>query len=610
MFRICWAALLLAAMMAAGAAARDPNPRNPFKDAMTRNIYLTQNYYIGAYHYIQCWGSALVIPSSTAEAANAIAFYYNKTKAGQPVTLRASRPKFHTSSHFVCPNTPLKVGGQIPADMRQPLQVGLLNHKLSKVLAKDSSKYTMRVGAGMRYTELLQEAEKAGMSVQLGTPTAYAGLTLSGVLATTAHGSGDKTTSGIWDTLLEITWVDGTGKVHVSKPSDPEFRGMVGGMGTYGVMTEFLMQMTPPSYTELITVKKSDKEMFKTINELLKITPHILIFWRPDVSSFVAYMLKPAAKGAKIAKNVSMTLLPDVRGQQEAREGFKIMSANMQDDSDAFEFLCPLQTAASLGAFWGSVNGKGVFNVTGPTNNLMASECDEHCNWNDNKVFFGTAQDVEFTAEFSQLESWISDVKKIFNVELMENGKAKYRCMGPGYLWIRFGSGYDGFTATNAGMQRPVFLQSTWLRSRDVLNRPSRYQYVADLIEELTLCKYNARPHWGKNFDRTFTHPRCGIRAKYPKFDQLLQLQQQHDPARMFTPRLFSRMANKQSYTLSPGCALWQGCYCEKDENCAKDFKCVRAESFPEYRVCKPAVRKNEPGSLLPQIFAAMAGKH
>jgi hypothetical protein len=31
------------------------------------------------------------------------------------------------------------------------------------------------------------------------------------------------------------------------------------------------MQMTPPSYTELITVKKSDKDMFKTINELLKV---------------------------------------------------------------------------------------------------------------------------------------------------------------------------------------------------------------------------------------------------------------------------------------------------------------------------------------------------
>lgn len=71
----------------------------------------------------------------------------------------------------------------------------------------------MRVEAGMKYTEFLQAATKAGMSVQIGTPTAYGGLTLGGVMATSAHGSGDLTISGLWDTLLEITWVDGTGKV-------------------------------------------------------------------------------------------------------------------------------------------------------------------------------------------------------------------------------------------------------------------------------------------------------------------------------------------------------------------------------------------------------------
>jgi FAD/FMN-containing dehydrogenase len=75
-------------------------------------------------------------------------------------------------------------------------------------------------------------------TLQIGTPTAYAGLTLAGVLATSSHGSGDKTISAMWDTLLEIVWVDGKGKVHTSKPSDPEFIGMVGGMGTFGVMTE------------------------------------------------------------------------------------------------------------------------------------------------------------------------------------------------------------------------------------------------------------------------------------------------------------------------------------------------------------------------------------
>jgi hypothetical protein len=37
-----------------------------------------------------------------------------------------------------------------------------------QVLAVDKQKFTMRVGAGMRVTELLPAATKAGMSVQVG----------------------------------------------------------------------------------------------------------------------------------------------------------------------------------------------------------------------------------------------------------------------------------------------------------------------------------------------------------------------------------------------------------------------------------------------------------
>eukprot|EP00878_Enallax_costatus_P001016 GHUV01001150.1.p1 GENE.GHUV01001150.1~~GHUV01001150.1.p1 ORF type:complete len:631 (+),score=62.78 GHUV01001150.1:321-2213(+) len=608
---------LIMALLAAGtvSAASDvsPNPKNPFAEAMAKNIYQTRNYYIGAYHYIQCYGTSLVIPENTSQVTQAVAYYYSKAKAGQPVTMRTSRPRFHSSADFVCPISPAQsaAGGKsvtTEKGAKTPITVGILQTKLNKVLAVDKQKYTMRIGAGMKYTEFLKAATQAGMSVQIGTPTAYGGLTLGGVLATSAHGSGDLTISGLWDTLLEITWVDGTGKVHVSKPGDAEFRGALGGLGVFGIMTEFLMQMTPPKAIQLITVRKSDKDMFKTVQELLKITPHILIFWRPDVSSFTAYMIKEAPKGAKVAKNVSMTLLPDLRGQTKAAEGLKIMSSRLVDDSDAFDFLCPLQTDASLSSFWGSVNGKGVMNVTGPANDLMASECDDHCNWNDNEVLFGTAQDVELTAEFDQLEDWIADVQKIMDVELKENGKAKYRCLGPGYLWIRFGAGFDGFTATNSGLKRPVYLQSTWIRSRAVPNYPIRYQFVPDLIEQLTLCKYNARPHWGKNFDRTFTFPKCGIRAKYPKFDGLLKLQKAHDPEKMFEPELFNKVVKNEKFALTPHCTLWQQCYCEQDIHCPQGWKCVSATSFPEYKVCKYPNFKNVPGSILPDIFKVMAG--
>eukprot|EP00775_Hariotina_reticulata_P005676 gene5676-5914_t len=558
MFRLGYFAM--AVVVLAAASSLPPNPKDAFARALQwPNVYLTPNWFVGAYHYIQCYAGSLVVPENTKQTADAIKY----------------------CATFVCPISPLSTAPapavNVEAGPRQPITVGLLHNKMNKVLAADKQKYTMRVQAGITYTEFLKEATKAGMSVVVGTPTAYAGLTLSGVLATTAHGSGDKTVSTLWDTLLEITWVDGKGEVHVSKPADPEFRGMVGSVGTYGVITEFLIQMTPPSATTLITVRKNDTNMLKDIEELLKISPHILVFWRPDISSFKAFLVNPAKSDAKVTPDAQMVLLPNLKDQQEGARTFKLLSETTDDDSEAFGFLCPIQTEASLSSSWAAVNGTGVWNVTGPTNQMQASECDEHCNWNENNTFFGTAQDVEFTAEFDQLGDWINDVKRIIKFDLFENGNKSFRCLSPGYLWIRFGRGYDGFTATTAGLKRPVFLQSTWLRSRAAPKAPIRYQFVPDLIEQLTLCNiaalevhvaasgkqlgimledlYNARPHWGKNFDRTFTYPKCSTRAKYPKFNELLKLQSAYDPNKMFESRLFSKVINNEGFKLGPECA-------------------------------------------------------
>jgi hypothetical protein len=55
-------------------------------------------------------------------------------------------------------------------------------------------------------------------------------------------------------------------------------------------------------------------------------------------------------------------------------------------------------------------------------------------------------------------------------------------------------------------------------------------------------CRYNARPHWGKNFDRTFTHPKCPIRPKYPGFARQLAAQKRYDPAGMYQPALFAKV--------------------------------------------------------------------
>lgn len=65
--------------------------------------------------------------------------------------------------------------------------------------------------------------------------------------------------------------VDGTGKVHTSKKGDPEFAAFNGGLGVFGVITELLIQLTPPTNTQLITVQHKDAQMMADINNLLKV---------------------------------------------------------------------------------------------------------------------------------------------------------------------------------------------------------------------------------------------------------------------------------------------------------------------------------------------------
>lgn len=71
---------------------------------------------------------------------------------------------------------------------------------------------------------------------------------------------------------------------------------------------------------------------------------------------------------------------------------------------------------------------------------------------------------------------------------------------------------------------------------------------------DLTPCRFKGRPHWGKNYDRTFLHPRCPIVPLYPKFGTLLDLANQYDPAGMFKTQLFDRMVAQDSIKPFPQC--------------------------------------------------------
>jgi hypothetical protein len=90
------------------------------------------------------------------------------------------------------------------------------------------------------------------------------------------------------DILLELTWVDGQGKIHVSDRNSTAGKALVAGLGLGGVVTEMLLQVQPPSNTQLATrFKQSDAQLLEAVQEMLKVG-----WWGGCSSSSSSLLLK------------------------------------------------------------------------------------------------------------------------------------------------------------------------------------------------------------------------------------------------------------------------------------------------------------------------------
>jgi FAD/FMN-containing dehydrogenase len=163
------AALLLLLLSGSVAASR----HDIYGRSRQMTSTVTSNY-TAAYQSLSCSPGVQETPATTQEVADIITKLYATAQAGTPVTLRVSRPNFHSTASFVCPIASVgslnasQANTTGPASTAAATEVGMLQTKLNKVLAVDPVKSTMRVGSGMTIYELLKEATKNNMSLQVG----------------------------------------------------------------------------------------------------------------------------------------------------------------------------------------------------------------------------------------------------------------------------------------------------------------------------------------------------------------------------------------------------------------------------------------------------------
>eukprot|EP00878_Enallax_costatus_P025086 GHUV01026807.1.p1 GENE.GHUV01026807.1~~GHUV01026807.1.p1 ORF type:complete len:612 (+),score=124.44 GHUV01026807.1:250-2085(+) len=505
-----------------------PRFQNAYKQAQYEAPTVPENAYRGVYGWTTCQTDVLIRPDSTQQLASAIKDVKARAaKEGRPLKMRAARFEFATMNSLPCGRqptmvTPFTVGG------KTPLVVGIMMDQMNQVLHVDHAKLQLKLQAQMNLKGLIAAADANDMSIPVTAVPWWQRLTLGGIFSTASHGSGNNATSMICDWFVEVTWVDANGDIHTSVKGTEDAKALCGGIGLLGVIAEITLQMKPTTNSWFKTwYLKDDAHLAEDIEAMLKITPHLVVHWRPDLGKYTGHLQGLAPDNSKAIDNAECSVIPQMSQFTGAVTGPMLRS--WQGDpfnKNAVYFtgfdtgICAGALTAAIGAPWMAKHVEGVESMYGSglvplyegiaaTNHAASTECGDRCAFT-NKKMEATAADVEFAFEHERLPQVIADIKELIKKDLrgIPGWGAHTRCLLPGYYVFRFGVTPETYIGNAAGLKAPVYVQQQMLAARGTPGIPTRYEWVQASYEQLMLCKHEGRPHTGKNWDRTFTNPR------------------------------------------------------------------------------------------------------
>ena len=177
------------------------------------------------YGGILCYADAVLLPSTTAEAAANVAGVVAAAVAntGSPPKVRATSSIYHSTSPFPCPlayggglGSPLPpTYGPLPPSTSSaaPKTAALLLDSLRGVVSIDEATGEIAVLSGTRLWQLYAWAAEHNLSPPRGVVPVWNDLSVGGVVSASSHGSGGvMRPSQLNDVVVEYTFVDAAGK--------------------------------------------------------------------------------------------------------------------------------------------------------------------------------------------------------------------------------------------------------------------------------------------------------------------------------------------------------------------------------------------------------------
>lgn len=537
-----------------------------------------------------CQAKELVNVYSTADVSSAIKKAVGDCK-GKRLSIRATRQLYHSSSDILCPFTDTDCS--IILDMEG----------LNKVISFDEKSRLLVGGGTLIYARALDFLEERGWTLEFRNLPFYSNLTLAGMLLTGAHGSNTQGPSAFAVLVRSFTWVDAKGEVH----STDNPQRYTGSLGLLGIITELTVAVVPRYKLEGYPQRTHDFDIIERMPGYLQDPDISLVQWLPDVRQaiimkrkVVSQDLKGEAEFNPLQSNPLISALGSLTLEVNQVDNALLGNTHILDD-------LPICLAATiLLPYFRDRSTKIPFPfglpVVGQNRYVCCTDCDTGpalgCLWRTTAVTL-----YELDLDWKVLQSWMRDVRRIIDSEVKVSRQGP--CL-PSIIEfaMRFGRA-SNFPLDMAYQQDTVYVDVVSVKGPHFVDAPSNYQHVFDEIEQLTLCKYKARVHWGKNQNRAFTNPNCPTKDKYPLLNDILQEAKQYDPDGIFVPPVFKQLLRQQPLVKTPACAVRAECYCTSDEDCGYKYQCVPGATFPEYLVCKSPVEtgKDQVGGVIGSLL-------
>ena len=491
---------------------------------------------------VTCDASQIIEARNIEEVQEAVTLANELDKSLKVVSLNTS----NSNSKFICPEH----GGIL-------LNVWQMN----QVLAVDEDLMTVTVEPGIRATELSEILH--GYDLAIRAMPDYTGVSIAGGIATAAHHSSLNIPSSMADMVVGMKIVDGEGNLRVF--DEDTVASVATHLGMLGVVVEITLQAEPQFKLSYGHEKGSDIGLEYLIEEKVREHDYARVMWFAGNDRYVMDYYD------RVDNDTSGTSQHNL--WESSASAFRIAGDIPYRVLNSAPLRAQCDSALLRSMFWFAPidsQESGWGKTVGWSHEMLGSYCTPGtCPWDVDNV---KSRTMEAAFPLADLANWMDDVRGIIDAN-----RACFPVLG---LYLRFSKASDRWAAFNYGEDMVAFeIHIPKIANEDAMERSAA---VYDEIVQMTIRKYDGRPHWGKNSSAYFV----GIdEDNYPKWDDFLELKEDLDPNGLFNNKIWRQLNRDAEIVNYPGCVLARDCICQSDSDCGQGKSCVSGGFYEEARV-------------------------